>query len=104
MAQSAEFLSAYSYTELADHYGTAVVPTRVQAPKDKSHAKGTVSYASTWILTALRNDTFFSLADAKEAVAEKLELLNGYPFKKLEGNRREAYLLEEKEFHAAASR
>ena len=87
-----------SYTELADHYGTAVVPTRVKAPKDKSHAEGTVSYASTWILAALRNDTFFSLADAKKAVAEKLELLNGYPFKKREGNRREAYLLEEKEF------
>ena len=87
-----------SYTELADHYGTAVVPTRVKAPKDKSHAEGTVSYASTWILAALRNDTFFSLADAKEAVAEKLEFLNGYPFKKREGNRREAYLLEEKEF------
>ena len=87
-----------SYTELADHYGTAIVPTRVKAPKDKSHAEGTVSYASTWILAALRNDTFFSLADAKAAVAEKLELLNGYPFKKREGNRRDAYLLEEKEF------
>ena len=87
-----------SYTELADHYGTAVVPTRVEAPRDKSHAEGTVSYASTWILAALRNETFFSLAEAKEAVAKKLEELNGYPFKKREGNRREAYLLEEKEF------
>jgi len=70
----------------------------VKAPKDKSHAEGTVSYASTWILAVLRNDTFFSLADAKEAVTEKLELLNSKPFKKREGNRREAYLLEEKEF------
>ena len=87
-----------SYSELADHYGTAIVPTRVESPQDKSHAEGTVSYASTWILAALRNDTFFSLADAKTAVAEKLELLNGYSFKKREGNRREAYLLEEKEF------
>lgn len=87
-----------SYAELADHYQTAIVPARVNAPKDKSLAEGTVSYASTWILAALRNDTFFSLADAKEAVAEKLELLNGFPFKKREGNRREAYLLEEKEF------
>lgn len=87
-----------SYVELSDHYGTAIVPTRVRAPKDKSHAEGTVSYASTWILAALRNETFYSLADAKNAVAEKLELLNEYPFKKREGNRREAYLLEEKEF------
>lgn len=87
-----------SYTELADHYGTAIVPTRVKAPKDKSHAEGSVSYASTWILAALRNETFFSLADAKAAVAEKLELLNEYPFKKREGNRRKAYLMEEREF------
>lgn len=87
-----------SYAELADHYDTAIVPTRVRAPQDKSHAEGTVSYASTWILAALRNETFFSLADAKVAVAEKLENLNGYPFKKRKGNRREAYLLEEKEF------
>ena len=71
-----------SYSELADHYGTAIVPARVRRPQDKSHAEGSVSYASTWILAALRNETFFSLADAKEAVAEKLEELNGYAFKK----------------------
>lgn len=87
-----------SYSELADHYGTAVVPARVRRPQDKSHAEGSVSYASTWILAALRNETFFSLADGKEAVAEKLEGLNGYPFKKREGNRRDAYIHEEKEF------
>ena len=86
------------YSELADHYGTAIVPTRVRRPQDKSHAEGSVSYASTWILAALRNETFFSLADAKEAVAEKLEELNGYAFKKREGNRRDAYIHEEKEF------
>ena len=49
-----------SYSELADHYGTAIVPARVRRPQDKSHAEGSVSYASTWILAALRNDTFFS--------------------------------------------
>ena len=87
-----------SYAELADHYGTAIIPARVRAPQDKSHAEGTVSFASTWILAALRNETFFSLADAKEAVAEKLELLNEYPFKRREGNRRNTYLLEEKEY------
>ena len=87
-----------SYSELADHYGTAVVPARVRRPQDKSHAEGSVSYASTWILAALRNETFFSLADAKESVAEKLEELNGFPFKKREGNRRDAYIHEEKEF------
>lgn len=87
-----------SYTELADHYGIAIVPARVKAPRDKSHAEGTVSFVSTWILAALRNETFFSLAEAQEAVAKKLEELNHFPFKKREGNRHDAYILEEKEF------
>ena len=87
-----------SYSELADHYGTAIVPARVRCPQDKSHAEGSVSYASTWILAALRNETFFPLADAKESVAEKLEELNGFPFKKRAGNRRDVYIHEEKEF------
>ena len=40
-----------SYQELAEHYGTAIVPTRVRRPKDKSLAEGTVKFASTWIIT-----------------------------------------------------
>ena len=87
-----------SYTEMADHYGTAIVPTRVEHPQDKSSAEGTVKYATTWILAALRNETFFSLNDARAKVAEKLEELNSTPFKKRKGSRREAYLFEEKEF------
>ena len=34
----------------------------------------------------------------KEAVAERLEIINTTPFQKRPGNRREAYLSEEKEF------
>ena len=60
--------------------------------------EGSASYASTWILAALRNETVFSLADAKEAVAQTLEELNGYAIKKREENRRDAYIHEEKEF------
>ena len=57
-----------SYQELAEYYGTAIVPARVEHPKDKSHAEGTVRFASTWILAALRNEHFFTLREAKEAV------------------------------------
>jgi transposase len=93
-----ETLINKSYQDLADHYGTAVVPTRVRKPRDKSHAEGTVSFATTWILAALRNETFFSFEEARAAVSEKLEILNTVPFKKRKGNRREAYLMEEKNF------
>ena len=66
--------------------------------QDKSHAEGGVKFASTWILAALRDRKFFSVEEAKAAVAEKLEELNDRDFKKRPGSRREASLKEEKEF------
>lgn len=87
-----------SYQELAEYYDTAIVPARVEHPKDKSHAEGTVRFASTWILAALRNEHFFTLAEAKEAVSSKLEELNTREFKRREGCRKSAYLEEEKAY------
>ena len=87
-----------SYQELATYYDTAIVPARVRHPKDKSLAEGTVKFASTWILAALRDQKFFSLQEAQAATAEKLEELNTRPFQKKPGCRRSAYLEEEKEF------
>lgn len=29
-----------SYQEMAEHYGTAIIPTRVQTPKDKASVGG----------------------------------------------------------------
>ena len=57
-----------------------------------------MKFASTWILAALRNRKLFSMEEARAAVAEKLEELNGRSFRKRPGSRREAYLEEEKEF------
>ena len=87
-----------NYQEMAEHYDTAIVPARVEHPKDKSLAEGTVKFASTWILAALRDRKFFSVEEAQAATAEKLEELNSRPFKKREGNRRIAFLEEEREF------
>lgn len=87
-----------NYQEMADHYGTAVVPARVRHPDDKAAAEGSVKFVSTWITAALRSRKFFSLADARDAVAEKLEELNSRPFKKRPGCRRSAFEEEEKTF------
>ena len=87
-----------SYQELAEYYDTAIVPARVEHPKDKSLAEGSVKFASTWILAALRNERFFTLNETKEAVRQKLEELNLREFKQREGCRRSAYLEEEKAF------
>ena len=87
-----------SYQEMAEYYGTAIVPARVLHPKDKSLAEGTVKFATTWVIAALRNRKFFSFEEVRHAVAEKLEELNSYPFKKREGSRYIAYSDEEKAF------
>lgn len=87
-----------SYQEMADHYGTAIVPARVRRPDDKAAAENSVRYVSTWITAALRDRTFFSIAEAQQAVAEKLEEVNLAPFRKRPGCRRSAFEQEEKEF------
>lgn len=87
-----------SYQEMAEYYDTAIVPARVEHPKDKSLVEGSVKYASTWIIAALRNRKFFSIEEVKQTVSEKLEELNHFPFKKREGNRHNAYFEEELAF------
>ena len=87
-----------SYAEMAEYYETAIVPARVRAPQDKSLAEGTVKFATTWIIAALRNRKFFSLEEVKSAVKEKLDELNKTSFKKREGCRYSAYKEEEQSF------
>ena len=87
-----------SYNELAEHYGCVVIPARVRKPKDKPSVEGTVGVISTWIIAALRNRKFFTLADLNEAVAEKLDVFNEKPFQKKQGSRLSAFLDEEKEY------
>ena len=87
-----------SYQELADHYGTAIVPARVRKPDDKAAAEGSVRFVSTWITAALRDRTFFSITEAQQAVSEKLEEINRKPFQKRVGCRLSAFEQEEKAF------
>jgi hypothetical protein len=76
-----------TYQELAEHYGTAVIPTRVRTPKDKATVEGTVGSVSTFILAAIRNQTFFSLKELNHVIHEKLRAFNHRPFQKKEGCR-----------------
>lgn len=80
-----------TYLEMAQHYGVTVIPARPRKPRDKAKVEGGVLIAQRWILAAIRNRTFFSLAELNAAVAELVERLNTKPFKKLEGCRRSAF-------------
>ena len=85
-----------TYQEMAEHYGTAIIPARVRAPKDKPNAEGTVGNISTWIIAALRDEQFFSLAELNRAIRDKPELFNQRLFQKKEGSRRSLFLGEAK--------
>jgi transposase len=80
-----------TYTEMAVHYGVAIVPTRVASPRDKAKVEVGVQIVERWILARLRNQTFFSLAEVNQAIAKLLPMLNERLFKKLPGSRRELY-------------
>ena len=75
------------YHELAEHYGTAIVPARIRKPRDKPNAEGSVKTVSTWIIAALRNETFFSLAELNEAIRKKLDAYNKRDFQKKDFSR-----------------
>jgi transposase len=65
-----------SYTDLARHYGTAVLPARPRKPKDKAKVEACVRIVERWVLGRLRNRIFYSLAELNAAIAECLADLN----------------------------
>lgn len=67
------------YEKMAEHYGIAVLPARVRAPKDKAVVEGNVGFVQRYILGGLRNRQFFSLFEINEAIREMLAALNNEP-------------------------
>jgi transposase len=80
-----------AYERFVAHYGAAALPARAYRPRDKAKVEGTVLLVQRWVLAALRNRTFFSLAELNEAIREKVALLNDRPMKKLGVSRRELF-------------
>ena len=86
-----------AYHEMAEHYGSAIVPARIRHPKDKPSVEGTVGHISTWIIAALRHGTYFSIGELNKDIRRKLADFNERPFQKRPGSRISAFLEEEKE-------
>jgi transposase len=80
-----------TYLDMANHYGTAVIPARVKKAKDKAKVEVAVQVVERWILARLRNRQFFSLSQLNEAIAELLADLNSKPFQKLPGCRKQLF-------------
>jgi transposase len=80
-----------TYADLAEYYGTVVIPARVHKAKDKAKVESAVLIAERWILAALRNHTFFRLEELNQAIREKLQNFNLRKFQKLETTRKELF-------------
>ena len=83
-----------TYTEMAAHYGTGVLPARPRRPRDKAKVEVGVLIMERWILGSLRNRQFHSLGELNEAIRGLLVRINDErPIRRLGVTRRQ--LLEE---------
>ena len=87
-----------SYQEMGDYYNLTIIPARVEHPKDKGAAEGSVFSIATTIVGLLRNRKFFSFESLNKAIYIELNKLNNAPFQKREGSRKSVYKDEEKDF------
>lgn len=67
------------YSDFARYYNTVIMPTRVRKPKDKALVEGAVNIAYSWIFAAIRNQTFYTLAELNCAIRDQLKIYNNKP-------------------------
>jgi transposase len=59
-----------TYQEFAEHYDTAILPTRPRKPRDKAKVEVAVQIVQRFVLARLRNRRFFSLYELNAAIRE----------------------------------
>jgi transposase len=80
-----------TYAELAQHYGTVVLPARPYKPRDKAKVEQGVLLAERWILAVLRDRVFTSLGELDDAIVPLRERLNDRPLRRLGQSRRQLF-------------
>jgi hypothetical protein len=64
------------YQQLADHYGTAIVPARSRKPRDKAAVENAVNVVNKRVIGYLEDDVWTSLAELNEAIDERVWEIN----------------------------
>ena len=80
-----------SYGMMASHYGVGVLPARPRKPRDKAKVENGVRFAQSAILGRLRNQTFFSLAEANAAIRGAVDRINDHVIRRLGVTRRHLF-------------
>jgi transposase len=80
-----------TYEELAEHYGTTVMPARPAHPRDKAKVEVAVQIAQRWLLARIRNEVFHSLGQLNARLLELLVDLNGRVMRRYAKSRRDLF-------------
>jgi transposase len=80
-----------TYDELAQHYGTTVMPARPLHPRDKAKVEVAVQIAQRWLLARIRDEVFHSLGALNARLRELLVDLNGRVMRRYGKSRRETF-------------
>jgi len=80
-----------TYQDMAEHYATVVIPTRVRHPRDKAKVETGVQVVEYWIIAPLRKRQFFSIDEINQAIRERLEALNNREMRHLGKSRKELF-------------
>lgn len=80
-----------TYEELAEHYGTTVLPARPHKPRDKAKVEVAVQVVQRWILARIRNEVFHSLEELNARIRDLIEDLNARPMRRYGKSRRELF-------------
>lgn len=80
-----------AYTELARHYGTAIVPARAKRPKDKALVENAVGIVMRLFRWVYRDRRFHSLEEVIAALAAVCERINDKQHSRFRTSRRERF-------------
>jgi len=80
-----------TFSDMATHYDTTVLPTRPRKPRDKGKVEGAVLIVERWILARLRNRQFFSIEALNVAIGELLDDLNARTMRRVGRSRRDLF-------------
>jgi transposase len=83
--------------QLAVHYGTTFMSTRVRKPKDKASVEGAVKIAYQRIYAKIRNQISYSLEELNQHIWQALEALNNRHFKGRNYSRKDLFIWHEKQ-------
>lgn len=76
VAGDAERVVNARYQQLADHYGTAVVPARVRRPRDKAAVESAVNVVNKRVIGYLAEDVFTTISELNAEIQERVKEIN----------------------------